>query len=62
MCSPLIRVLRKVLPILTWLPEYNLTKAFSDVLAGLTVGLTVIPQSIAFAFIAELPPQVWIKG
>lgn len=29
-----------------------------DLIAGLTVGLTVIPQSLAYAKIAELPPQV----
>jgi len=29
-----------------------------DVIAGITVGLTVIPQSLAYAKIAELPPQV----
>ena len=31
-----------------------------DVIAGFTVGLTVIPQSLAYARIAELPPQVRI--
>ena len=29
-----------------------------DVIAGLTVGLTVIPQGLAYAAVAELPPQV----
>jgi Sulfate permease family len=29
-----------------------------DLIAGITVGLTVIPQSLAYAKIAELPPQV----
>ena len=29
-----------------------------DVIAGLTVGLTVIPQGLAYAQVAELPPQV----
>jgi len=29
-----------------------------DIIAGITVGLTVIPQSLAYAKIAELPPQV----
>ena len=30
----------------------------SDIIAGLTVALTVIPQSLAYANIANLPPQV----
>lgn len=35
------------------------TKHFiGDLVAGLTVGLTVIPQGMAYAQIAELPPQV----
>lgn len=29
-----------------------------DLVAGLTVGLTVIPQGMAYAQVAELPPQV----
>ncbi len=55
------RVVKKCMsyfPILEWLPQYNGEKAISDLMAGLTVGLTIIPQSIAFAFIADLPPQV----
>lgn len=30
----------------------------SDLIAGLTVGLTVIPQGLAYAVVAGLPPQV----
>ena len=33
----------------------------SDVIAGLTVALTVVPQGLAYANIANLPPQVRIK-
>jgi len=29
-----------------------------DLIAGIAVGLTVVPQSLAYAKIAELPPQV----
>ncbi|XP_050432442.1 sodium-independent sulfate anion transporter-like [Adelges cooleyi] len=43
--------------ILQWLPEYSSTKFVGDLLAGLTIGLTVIPQSMALASIAGLPPQ-----
>lgn len=32
-----------------------------DAIAGLTVGLTVIPQGLAYAKIANLPPQVFIN-
>ena len=39
------------------MPEYDLSSAISDLIAGLTVGLTVIPQGIAYAVVAGLPPQ-----
>uniref|UniRef100_A0A8C6TTY7 Solute carrier family 26 member 11 n=1 Tax=Neogobius melanostomus TaxID=47308 RepID=A0A8C6TTY7_9GOBI len=45
------------LPILTWLPNYNLRWLQMDVLAGLTVGMTVVPQALAYADVAGLPVQ-----
>ncbi|XP_033823706.1 sodium-independent sulfate anion transporter [Periophthalmus magnuspinnatus] len=45
------------LPILTWLPQYNLKWLKMDVLAGLTVGLTTVPQALAYADVAGLPVQ-----
>ena len=48
---------RKKLPILDWLPQYNADSGVSDMIAGVTVGLTVIPQGIAYAVVAGLPPQ-----
>ncbi|XP_034021643.1 sodium-independent sulfate anion transporter [Thalassophryne amazonica] len=45
------------LPILTWLPKYNLRWLQMDVLAGLTVGLTTVPQALAYAEVAGLPVQ-----
>ncbi|XP_051765668.1 sodium-independent sulfate anion transporter [Ctenopharyngodon idella] len=49
--------LRSCFPILTWLPRYNLTWLKMDVIAGLTVGLTVVPQALAYAEVAGLPVQ-----
>ena len=49
--------LNRKFPITDWLPHYNLSFAISDLIAGLTVGLTVIPQGIAYAIVAGLPPQ-----
>ncbi|XP_063231704.1 sodium-independent sulfate anion transporter-like isoform X2 [Bacillus rossius redtenbacheri] len=51
------KLLYKRLPILSWLPRYSPSAAVSDLVAGLTVGLTVIPQAIAYANVAGLPPQ-----
>lgn len=45
-------------PILDWLPRYTVSKGVADFIAGLTVGLTLIPQGLAMAAVAQLPPQV----
>lgn len=52
------KTLNKRIPILTWLPKYNKQDAIGDLVAGFTVGLTVIPQALAFAGIAGLPVEV----
>ncbi|XP_065173234.1 sodium-independent sulfate anion transporter-like [Atheta coriaria] len=48
---------KEVVPILGWLPHYNTETALGDLIAGITVGLTLIPQSIAYAALAGLEPQ-----
>lgn len=44
--------------ILSWVKYYNQHKAISDLIAGITLGLTLIPQSIAYASLANMPSQV----
>ncbi|XP_055851407.1 sodium-independent sulfate anion transporter [Episyrphus balteatus] len=44
-------------PLLRWLPKYKLKFLLQDFVAGLTVGLTTIPQAIAYGVVAGLPPQ-----
>lgn len=56
------KTLHKRLPITAWLPQYNTEKAIGDLIAGVTVGLTVIPQSLAYCNIAGLPPQYGLYG
>lgn len=53
MPSPL---LRRLLPFLSWLPRINGGSFRVDALAGLTVALIAIPQSLAYAQLAGLPP------
>jgi sodium-independent sulfate anion transporter 11 len=53
-------LLRRRLPIVGWLPNYNLNYSVFDLIAGVTVGLTIIPQSIAYAGVAGLPFEVLI--
>jgi len=48
--------LKSFLPILEWLPNYKKEWLKGDVGAGLTVGVMLIPQGIAYALIAGLPP------
>uniref|UniRef100_A0A182WS97 STAS domain-containing protein n=1 Tax=Anopheles quadriannulatus TaxID=34691 RepID=A0A182WS97_ANOQN len=48
---------KRRLPILTWIRKYDGADALSDLIAGVTLGLTMIPQSIAYATIAGLPSQ-----
>ena len=51
-------LLEKRLPVVTWLPKYRPSTAVADLIAGITVGLTLIPQAIAYAALAGLHPQV----
>lgn len=48
----------KYLPVFGWLSQYTRFKAVSDLIAGITLGLTMIPQSMAYAVLAERIPQV----
>lgn len=50
--------LTKRLPIIKWLPRYDSEDFIGDLLVGITVGLTLVPQSMAYATLAGLPPQV----
>ena len=48
--------IKKFIPILEWLPKYNPSLFKDDLVAGITVGIILIPQGIAYALIAGLPP------
>ena len=48
--------IKKIIPILEWLPQYNTSLFKGDLVAGITVGIILIPQGIAYALIAGLPP------
>lgn len=52
------KTLFKRLPVLEWLPKYSTKDVVTDLLAGISVGITVIPQGLAYATLAGLPPQV----
>ncbi|HHC80331.1 MAG TPA: sodium-independent anion transporter, partial [Flavobacteriia bacterium] len=48
--------LQRIFPILEWLSNYKKEWLKGDISAGLTVGIMLIPQGIAYAMIAGLPP------
>ncbi|XP_059472073.1 sodium-independent sulfate anion transporter-like isoform X2 [Neocloeon triangulifer] len=52
-----LKNVRRKVPCLEWGSRYNPRWAVADLLAGITVGLTVIPQAIAYANIAGISPE-----
>lgn len=50
----------KYITIIHWLPKYSRLDAVSDLVAGFSLGLTLIPQSIAYAALAGLTAQVYL--
>lgn len=55
--SPLQWILR-YFPILQWLPSYQFSWLRADIVAGLTVWAVMVPESMAYAGIAGVPPLV----
>lgn len=49
--------LQERVPIIHWLPKYNPRWLLNDTLAGVTVGVLLIPQSLAYAKIATIPGE-----
>ncbi|KAG0658148.1 hypothetical protein C6P46_006024 [Rhodotorula mucilaginosa] len=47
----------RLFPFTKWILNYNLTWLTGDLIAGFTVGLVVVPQSMSYAKIATLPAQ-----
>src|SRR5512142_1780698 len=45
------------IPILSWLPRYDRSWLSLDLIAGLTLWGLVVPEAMAYAGIAGLPPQ-----
>lgn len=48
--------IKNYLPILEWLPKYEKTQLKGDMSAGITVGIMLIPQGMAYAMLAGLEP------
>ena len=48
--------MQRMFPILQWLPTYKKSWFTKDLIAGLTVGILLVPQGMAYAMIAGMPP------
>lgn len=48
---------KSLFPFIYWIGNYNLQWLAGDLVAGITVGAVVVPQSMAYAQLAELPVQ-----
>jgi SulP family sulfate permease len=51
-----MKIIQSIFPIMQWLPNYRKEELKGDVFAGITVGIMLIPQGMAYAMIAGLPP------
>jgi len=50
--------LRRLMPVLVWLPRYRRADLPGDLTAGVTTAVMLIPQAMAYALLAGLPPVV----
>ncbi|MGB5693620.1 MAG: sulfate permease [Flavobacteriaceae bacterium] len=49
--------MRRYLPFIQWFADYSIKDIPKDILAGFTVGIVLIPQAMAYAMLAGLPPE-----
>jgi SulP family sulfate permease len=54
---PMLTAAPRALPFLRWLPRVNRESVRADLLAGLVGAIVVLPQGVAFATLAGLPPE-----
>lgn len=53
-----LRRLGRLMPVLVWLPRYRRVDLAGDLTAGVTTAVLLIPQAMAYALLAGLPPVV----
>ncbi len=57
MAHDAVRRVASLLPIFDWAPRYTRTDAVDDSVAAAIVTIMLVPQSLAYAMLAGLPPQ-----
>nr|XP_039272942.1 solute carrier family 26 member 6-like [Styela clava] len=56
-CEKVTRFFTTLIPILSWLPQYNIKDSLlGDLVGGFTVGIVHLPQGMAYGMLASLPP------
>ena len=60
--EPKSRSLKSYLPILEWLPKYQKNWLRFDIIAGITVLALLVPEGMAYAELAGLPPETVFYG
>ncbi len=53
---------KQFLPILEWLPSYNKNTFRADLIAAITVTVLLVPQAMAYALLAGMPPIYGLYG
>ena len=56
--SPNSSWVTRLIPITAWLKQYTRQDFNSDIFAGIITAILFVPQGIAYAMLAGLPPQV----
>lgn len=51
-------IMSTLFPFLIWLKKQNPTIVKNDIIAGITGAVLVLPQGVAYAYIAGLPPEI----
>lgn len=51
-----MQLIFKFFPFLSWLKDYKRENLIRDFLAGVTISVVLIPQSMSYAMIAGIPP------
>ncbi|KAH8647959.1 sulfate transporter 4.1 [Xylariales sp. PMI_506] len=49
--------LRSKVPIVEWIPSYSPSWLVNDILAGITIGVLLVPQSLSYATVANIPSR-----
>ena len=55
-------LLTRFFPILSWLPHYDRSWLRGDVIAGITVVALLVPEGMAYAELAGMPPETKSAG